>query len=453
MMRRTGILACLAASSLALRLPVRLVAPRKFKTAPLLAEAAPAAEAATETNVAASTVNLVKSIVGAGVLALPAGVAAFSDTKPALWSATALITALGAASAYSFGVLGRVCGAYDADTYKDAWAKSVGEKSAWVVTFCCTLTPFLACLAYSIIMGDAAASLIAAANPGPKVCSALNACGGARRGSIVALTLGALWPLCSLKSLAALAPTSALGTAGVVYTAGFMAKRALDGTYKAGSTFVRTLPKALGPKFGSTLVKPGLGLGVFVAMCGTAYMAHFNAPNFFVDACKDQKTYAKVVRRGFALSVLLNVAIMVAGFATFGASSQGLVLNNYAVKDSLAGVARLLFGVSTVFTFPLAYAAVKVGVRSVLPSLPEKGVVALPLGLITAIALLLDDVGIVVSLTGALMGSAVIYALPAVMLLKGDKVQKAGWEKKVAPYGMMGLAGLSAVLGTIATLA
>ena len=61
--------------------------------------------------------------------------------------------------------------------------------------------------------------------------------------------------------------------------------------------------------------------------------------------------------------------------------------------DSLASVARLLFGVSTVFTFPLAYAAVKVGVRGVLPKLSEQAVVGLPLGLITAIALLLDDVG------------------------------------------------------------
>jgi hypothetical protein len=58
----------------------------------------------------------------------------------------------------------------------------------------------------------------------------------------------------------------------------------LDGTYKAGATFVKSLSRDLAPKFGSTLVKPGLGLGVFVAMCGTAYMAHFNAPNFFVDA-------------------------------------------------------------------------------------------------------------------------------------------------------------------------
>ena len=88
-----------------------------------------------------------------------------------------------------------------------------------------------------------------------------------------------------------------------------------------------------------------------------------------------------------------------------------------------------------------------------LPKLSEKAVVAAPLSLITAIALLLDDVGGLVSLTGALMGSAVIYALPAVMLLKGDKVKKAAWEKKLAPYGMLALSGVSAVLGTLATFA
>ena len=83
-------------------------------------------------------------------------------------------------------------------------------------------------------------------------------------------------------------------------------------------------------------------------------MAHFNAPSFWNDSGKDPKTYNAIVRNGFALSVLFNVAIMAAGFATFGAASQGLVLNNYATSDALAGVARLLFGVSTVFTFPLA---------------------------------------------------------------------------------------------------
>ena len=182
-------------------------------------------------------------------------------------------------------------------------------------------------------------------------------------------------------------------------------------------------------------------------------MAHFNAPSFWNDSGKDPKTYNAIVRNGFALSVLFNVAIMAAGFATFGAASQGLVLNNSATSDALAGVARLLFGVSTVFTFPLAYAAVKVGVKSVAPSLNDRAVVGLPLALITAIALLVDDVGIVVSLTGSLMGSAVIYMLPGLMLLKGDKVARASWEKKVAPFGMLALGIMSAVIGTAATLA
>merc|ERR1712216_1041453 len=110
---------------------------------------------------------------------------------------------------------------------------------------------------------------------------------------------------------------------------------------------------------------------------------------------------------------------------TFGAASQGLVLNNYATSD--------------------AYAAVKVGVKSVAPSLNDRAVVGLPLALITSIALLVDDVGIVVSLTGSLMGSAVIYMLPGLMLLKGDKVAKASWEKKVAPLGMLGLGIVSAI--------
>ena len=386
------------------------------------------------------------------MLALPAGVAAFSDAGPALWPATALITALGAASAYSFGVLGRVCGAYDAETYKDAWARSVGEKSAWVVTLCCTLTPFLACLAYSIIMGDAAASLIAAANPGPRVCSALNACGGARRGSIAALTLGALWPLCSLKSLAALAPTSALGTAGVVYTAGFMAKRALDGTYKAGATFVKSLSRDLAPKFGSTLVKPVVGR----RCCGHVRHGLHGAlqrAELFVDAGKDEKKYATVVRRARAETVLMNVAVMVAGYLTFGASSQGLG----AEQLRREGLARER-GKASVWRVYRVYLPISLRGRQGRPK--RRAAQALgaggggpTVGLITAIALLLDDVGVVVSLTGALMGSAVIYALPAVMLLKGDKVKKAAWEKKLAPYGMLGLSAVSAVLGTLATFA
>ena len=163
-MRRACILACLAAPSLALRLPPRLVAPRqKFKTT-LLAEAeaaAPPAEAPKEegASVAASTVNLVKSIVGAGVLSLPSGIAAFADVGAALYPAMGLLVGLGAFSAYSFYSLGRLCADNDAASYGEAYSKAVGERTAFLVPFACTLTPILACLSYSIIIGDAFSAL------------------------------------------------------------------------------------------------------------------------------------------------------------------------------------------------------------------------------------------------------------------------------------------------------
>lgn len=455
----------LAASASALSFPRPRLAPKlagapKLRTSVRVATAAvdepeaPKAVAAPAGSVSTGTINLVKSIVGAGVLSLPAGVGAFADSKAAVLPAAAILTALGAASAYSFSVLGRVCAAYDVDTYKDAWAKSVGEKSAWVVTACCTFTPALACLSYSIIMGDAFAALIAASSPGPGAMAALNALGGARRATIGALAVGALWPLCSLKSLAALAPTSALGTGGVLYTAGFMAKRCLDGTYAAGGRFAKECGVAT---FGDTLGFGSVNLGVYLAMCGTAYMAHFNAPSFFQDAGKKMKPYNAVIRNGFGLSILLNIAFMAAGFNTFGKGAKGLVLNNYATTDALAVVARALFGVSVVFTFPLAYNAVKTGLRGVARNMfaktdaetLEKAVVGVPLALITAIALVVDDAGVVAALTGALMGSAVIYALPALMLLKGDKVAKAGWEKKIAPFAMLAMGAVGAVLGVV----
>lgn len=394
-------------------------------------------------SVSAGTVNLVKSIVGAGVLALPSGIGAYSNAPAALVPASAIVVLLGIASAYSFGILGRVCAATDTESYREAWGKLMGPKSVWVVTSCCTITPLFACLAYAIIVGDVFGTL--ASTPPVWLARVYELCGGARRFFVSTVALAILWPLCSLKSLSALAPTSALGTLGVLYTAGFMALRACDGSYPADLGTLSSPWDLMTPK-----------LGVFIAMLGTAYMAHFNAPQFFQASGRDPKTFAKVVRNGFGLSMLLNLVVMTAGFMTFGAGSLGLILNNYAANDALASVARLLFGVSIVFTFPLAFAGAKDGLKRLEASFfkkpKEQRVVALPLALITALALVLDDVGLVISLGGALMGSAVIYILPALMLIKADKttlVKSKLEDNKFLPAVMIALGIVSAALGVV----
>ena len=146
-------------------------------------------------------------------------------------------------------------------------------------------------------------------------------------------------------------------------------------------------------------------------------MAHFNAPDFFNEIGRSKAAFAKVVGYGFGGSFLLSAVIMCAGFLTFGGGSAGLILNNYSTADALASVARALFGASILFTFPLAFAGAKAGVRSVLkrvaPSAGERAVVGVPLAIITALALAIADAGVVVAVTGSVCGSAIIYLFPA----------------------------------------
>ena len=86
-------------------------------------------------SVSASVVNLVKNIVGSGILALAAGVAAFSDAKIAILPALALLFLLGGISGYTYSVIGRVGDAVGADTYKDTWNKIFGEKTGFLPEF------------------------------------------------------------------------------------------------------------------------------------------------------------------------------------------------------------------------------------------------------------------------------------------------------------------------------
>lgn len=127
---------------------------------------------------------------------------------------------------------------------------------------------------------------------------------------------------------------------------------------------------------------------------------------------------------GFSLTVLMNVIIMGAGFLTFGGACQSMVLNNYSPSDFGATVSRFIVAVSLVGSYPIIFRAIK----SSLFELTHKGkqvsdkfnkfATMSILGFLTSVALVLKDAGVVVSLNGAVMGSAIIYAFPSIIFLK-----------------------------------
>jgi amino acid permease len=105
-------------------------------------------------------------------------------------------------------------------TYKEAVTSALGDKAGRALATATTVKTFVACLMYSIIIGDTVHALAGTAGIS----------GVARWRLLTAVTASVLTPLCLLRSFAVLGYTSLLGIAGTLYTVIFMGIRCFDGT-------------------------------------------------------------------------------------------------------------------------------------------------------------------------------------------------------------------------------
>ncbi len=206
---------------------------------------------------------------------------------------------------------------------------------------------YVGALSYAIILGDSAAGM-AAQLGAPPLLRLPNVWIGL-------LTTFVLAPLCLMRDLSSLAFGSVVGTAGTLYTAAFMTLRAFDKTYQTGGAYHTAIAEPLRPQFtpGSG---PSLSMFVLLSMLSTTFLAHYNARKFYSELrpCSavapsggggggggsKLRRFNVAVSLAFGLAGVLCAWIMSAGFFTFGASANGLILNNYATSDPLAFIAR-----------------------------------------------------------------------------------------------------------------
>ena len=271
------------------------------------------------------------------------GIAAFGDAPSAAIPAAILIATIGIIAGYNFSLLGRLCAMTGASSYRGAWEKSVGESTAWIPGVSCVVKTFFAVLAYSMVLGDTFSALFKTL--GVSV---------SREAALVGLTVTVLLPLCRLKNLSSLAPFSLAGIAGMLYTALAMAIRYFDGSYSSSTSgLALDVAKSLRPAIGNKGASAVFSSNAFILICmlSTAYMAHFNAPKFYLEL--ENNTIARwntVVASSFSISIMFFIGIAVMGFSTFGGASNGLILNNYSTKDTLMGFSRVAVAFALVFT-------------------------------------------------------------------------------------------------------
>lgn len=194
-------------------------------------------------------------------------------------------------------------------------------------------------------------------------------------------------------------------------------------------------------------------------MTATAFLVHMSSPEFY-QTLKDGTVgrFGKLSTVGFGLTALISAFMMGVGFLTFGGASKGMILNNYSTLDAGATLCRLLMGVSLLGSYAFLGQALKKALYQIFykgQEITDKihyRTTRLLVGTLTALALLIDDAGFVVSLTGAVLGSGLIYIIPSLLFLKSSKRRmEAGTlasttALKIERWWNRGLIGLGAFL-------
>lgn len=361
--------------------------------------------------------NLVKNLVGAGMLAIPSGVAAFADAPSALIPGAFFTILMGAIFGYYFLLIGRTCRLTRTATYREVWEATMGNSPimAAVVSLVNCTKPALGNLAYSMILADTFRSLFAAMYVEVS-----------RTASLLLITVIGLLPLCLLKNLSVLAPTSMLGVFGFAATTIVMAIRYFDGSYAEGGQFATDMEEKYRPVFGdqgASAAWTNPKVLVLVCMLFEAFVAHYNAPRFYTELQNNTvQRYAVMTTYSFAASSLIYFLVMVFGFLTFGKACDGYILNNYSNNDPLATSCRICVAMALVCTYPVVFVGVRDGFLDLCKVPMEKhtstnlNIVSLfLLSTITIIASSITDLGLVNAVGGGTLGTIVVFVFPALM--------------------------------------
>jgi sodium-coupled neutral amino acid transporter 11 len=263
---------------------------------------------------------------------------------------------------------------------------------------------------------------------------------------IIVLSAIVLLPLSLMRDLSSLAIGSVIGTAGTLYTALFIWLRKFDGSYAVGGKFHELIAESARPAFAApTLARPLINPSIFVlvSMLATAFLAHYNAPKYYkelatpTDGSSKQVAFNKVCAGAFGAASLLCLAIMAGGFLTFGGASQGLILNSYATADPLALLARLGICASIIFSYPLNFVGLRDGVLNMIGLSGSSGKASVHitstlvlLCIMNGLALKLKNLGLVVAVGGAALGTSLVYTFPALMFIQATRQLSKRLEAK-----------------------
>lgn len=397
--------------------------------------------------------NLATSIIGAGIMALPATMKVLG-LVPGFFA----IVVMGFLSEISIELLVRFSVLSKSASYGEVVESALGFPMRILSEICVIVNNAGVLVVYLIIIGD----VMSGSPDHDGVFDQLLGHGlwDLRKLVILLVLVLFLAPLCTLEKIDSLSFTSA---ASVVLAIVFVVVSCVIVFLKLVEGKI-TKPR-MGPDFGSKAAI--LDLLVVIPIMTNAYVCHFNVQPIYNELKgRSQKKMNRVGRITTLLCVLVYFATAVSGYLLFGDDTEADVLTNFdkdlgiEFSSILNYVVRIGYVLHLVLVFPVIHFSLRQTVSALLfkEPLPKGRVKALTLttallGLIYLGSTMIPNIWVAFKFTGATTGLSLGFIFPCLIALRLDK--KGGnltCAERVLLWMMLSWALLVSVVGIVGNI-
>ncbi|MCJ1470545.1 hypothetical protein MMC07_009191 [Pseudocyphellaria aurata] len=350
--------------------------------------------------------NMANSIIGAGIIGQP-----YAFRQAGLMMAIILLVVLTVTVDWTIQLIvinSKLCGT---DSFQATMEYCFGRAGLIAISVAQWAFAFGGMVAFCIIVGDTIPHVMTAAFPSlpstPYLWLLTN-----RKAVIIVFILGISFPLSLYRDISKLAKASTLA---LISMSVIIITIIIQGE--------RVPPDLRGDLRGSLFIRSGIFQAIGVI--SFAFVCHHNSLLIYGSLKEPtMDRFAKVTHYSTSISMAACLTMALAGFLTFGAKTQGNVLNNFPTDNIMINIARLCFGLNMLTTLPLeAFVCREVMTNYWFPGEPWNPnrhlifttslvICAMTLALITC------DLGAVFELIGATSACALAYMFPPLCYIK-----------------------------------
>ncbi|CAF2724897.1 unnamed protein product [Rotaria sp. Silwood2] len=393
-------------------------------------------EISRRSSIAGASYNLINSIVGSGVIGM-----SYSFRQSGYFVGTLLLGMVAVLTDYSTTILLRSGQMAKATTYQELVYNVLGRSGFLWLSLVQFLYPFICLISYNIIIGDTITKVLHRLWPTiPHLFQ--------NRYIIIFLcSCCVTLPLSLYRNIAKLSQVSLTGLILVLTTVVILIKRGYD-TIPFISSEVRNLRPV------NTNIAESIGVMAFAFMC--------QHNSFLIYHSMNEKTLPRwriVTLITATIAFFFAVAYALTGYIVFGEQTEGDLLENYCHWDTLINIARLIYAINIMLTFPLECLVCRQVIEIVCGkwinlSSDRSHYIITILIVTTSVILSLstDCLGIVLELNGLLVASPLAYILPALCYLKLKSNSSQFVCDNICPYIILIIGILLTISGFVLPL-